>query len=471
LERGRDGIERLTRMTLMTFLPTIVEFVFVLIVCLIEFDWRYAAAIVVMVSFYLLFTFWVTEWRMSIRRKMNESDTDANTKAIDSLLNYETVKYFGSEAHEARRYDRSLDTYVRASIDTYTSMAVLNSGQGIIFTAGLTVCLVMAAMDVVAGHNTVGHFVMVNLIFLQLFVPLNFMGTMYREIKQSLLDIEYMLEILAQNPEIEDKPGAQPLQISGGTIRFENVSFHYDPDRPILRGLSFDVPAGQMIAIVGPSGAGKSTISRILMRFYDISGGLVTIDGQDIRDITQASLRAAMGVVPQDTVLFNDDIRYNIQYGRADATPEQVEEAARLAQIDEFIKALPEGYDTMVGERGLTLSGGQRQRIAIARAMVLKPRLVVLDEPTSALDRSVQAQIVDLLRELQTRHRLAYLFISHDLKVVRALSDQLIVMRAGKVVEQGDAKTLFENPGAPYTRALMAAAFDLEARYDDSIKQ
>ncbi|MGE3710369.1 MAG: ABC transporter ATP-binding protein/permease, partial [Hyphomicrobiaceae bacterium] len=327
LERGREGIERLTRMTLMTFLPTIVEFLLVVGVCLIEFDWRYVVTIGVMVALYLWFTFWATEWRMSIRRTMNESDTDANTKAVDSLLNYETVKYFGAEARETARYDRSLVVYEQAGIGTYTSLSLLNTGQGVIFTLGLTTCLVMSAIDVVGGSNSVGHFAMVNLIFLQLFVPLNFMGTMYREIKQSLLDIEHMMDILDQNPEVEDRPGARPLEISGATIRFENVSFRYEADRPILRDLSFEVPAGRMVAIVGPSGAGKSTISRILMRFYDISGGRVTIDGQDIRYVTQRSLRETIGVVPQDTVLFNDNIRYNIQYGRADANPEEVEAA------------------------------------------------------------------------------------------------------------------------------------------------
>ena len=444
LERGRDGIERLTRMTLMTFLPTIVEFVLIVGVCLIEFDWRYAATIVVMVVFYLWFTFWVTEWRMSIRRTMNESDTDANTKAIDSLLNYETVKYFGSEARESTRYDKSLAVYERASIQTYTSMTVLNTGQGIIFTIGLTVCLVMSAMDVVAGRNTVGHFAMVNLIFLQLFVPLNFMGMMYREIKQSLLDIEYMLDILEQNPEVGDKPGAKPLEVAGGTIRFEDVSFRYEQERPILRGLSFEVPAGQMVAIVGPSGAGKSTISRILMRFYDISGGRVTIDEQDVRDVTQASLRAAMGVVPQDTVLFNDDIRYNIRYGRPDASEEEVEEAARLAQIDEFIKALPEGYETMVGERGLKLSGGEKQRVAIARTILKSPPILILDEATSALDSHTEKEIQDALDRVSKNR--TTLVIAHRLSTI-VHADNILVLQDGQLVEQGKHAELMAHDG------------------------
>jgi ATP-binding cassette subfamily B protein len=431
-------------MTLMTFLPTIVEFALVMVVCLIEFDWRYVLTIAVMVVLYLWFTFWVTEWRMSIRRTMNESDTEANTKAIDSLLNYETVKYFGAEAREATRYDKSLAVYERASIQTYTSMAVLNTGQGVIFTLGLTVCLVMSAMGVMAGTNTVGHFAMVNLIFLQLFIPLNFMGTMYREIKQSLLDIETMMDILEQNPEIADKPGATPLTVAGGTIRFESVAFRYEQDRPILNGLSFEVPAGKMVAIVGPSGAGKSTISRILMRFYDISGGCVTIDGQDIRDVTQTSLRAAMGVVPQDTVLFNDNIRYNIQYGRADATAAEVEEAARLAQIDGFIRQMPEGYDTMVGERGLKLSGGEKQRVAIARTILKAPPILILDEATSALDSHTEKEIQDALDRVSKDR--TTLVIAHRLSTI-VHADNILVLEKGQLVEQGKHAELMARNG------------------------
>ena len=444
LERGRDGIEQLTRMTLMTFLPTIVELVLVLTVCAIEFDWRYIVAILTMIGFYLWFTFWATEWRMSIRKTMNESDQEANTKAVDSLLNYETVKYFGAEKREAERYDKSLAVYERASINTYISLAVLNTGQGVLFTAGLTACLAMSALDVIAGKNTVGHFAMVNLIFLQLFIPLNFMGTMYREIKQSLLDIEKMMDILEQNPEVGDKPGATPLKVAGGTIRFEDVAFRYEPDRPILKGLSFEVPAGQMVAIVGPSGAGKSTISRILMRFYDISGGRVTIDGQDIREVTQSSLRGAMGVVPQDTVLFNDNIRYNIQYGRADATREEVEEAARLAQIDGFIKLLPEGYETMVGERGLKLSGGEKQRVAIARTILKAPPILILDEATSALDSHTEKEIQDALDRVSKNR--TTLVIAHRLSTI-VHADNILVLEQGKLVEQGTHAELMSRDG------------------------
>ena len=444
LERGRDGIEQLTRMTLMTFLPTIVELILVLAVCAIEFDWRYIVTIVVMIALYLWFTFWATEWRMKIRRTMNESDTEANTKAVDSLLNYETVKYFGAEKREADRYDKSLVIYEKASINTYISLAVLNTGQGVIFTAGLTACLAMSALDVMAGKNTVGHFAMVNLIFLQLFIPLNFMGTMYREIKQSLLDIEKMMDILEQNPEVADRPGSKPLVVAGGTIRFENVAFRYEAERPILNGLSFEVPAGQMVAIVGPSGAGKSTISRILMRFYDISGGRVTIDGQDIRDVTQVTLRSAMGVVPQDTVLFNDTLRYNIQYGRADATRQEVEEAAKLAQIDGFIKQMPDGYDTMVGERGLKLSGGEKQRVAIARTILKGPPILILDEATSALDSHTEKEIQDALDRVSKNR--TTLVIAHRLSTI-VHADNIIVMEQGKLVEQGRHAELLAKDG------------------------
>src|SRR5581483_2361593 len=324
LERGRTGIENITRMTLMTFVPTIVEFALVLGVLTFEFDWRYAAIVAAMIAVYLWFTVSATDWRIKIRRTMNESDSDANTKAIDSLLNYETVKYFGAEEREARRYDQSVAAYEQASIKSYTSLAVLNTGQAIVFTVALTACMTLAVLDIIAGSKTVGHFVMVNALMLQLFIPLNFMGMVYREIKQSLTDIERMMAVLSAGPEAADRPGAKPLVVGGGTIRFEDVRFFYDPERLILDGLSFEVPAGRMVAIVGPSGAGKSTLSRILLRFYDVAGGRVTIDGQDIRDVTQASLRAAIGVVPQDTVLFNDTILYNIRYGRPDATDEEV---------------------------------------------------------------------------------------------------------------------------------------------------
>jgi ATP-binding cassette, subfamily B, heavy metal transporter len=444
LERGRTGIENITRMTLMTLVPTIVEFALVLLVCAIEFDWRYVATILTMIVLYLWFTVKATDWRVSIRRAMNESDTDANTKAVDSLLNYETVKYFGAEAREAARYDKSMALYERASVKTYTSLAILNTGQAIIFTIALILCMVMAARDVVAGLNTVGHFAMVNMLMLQLFIPLNFMGMVYREIKQGLTDIERMMDVLEQNPEVADRPGAKPLTVEGGTIRFEDVKFRYEPERLILDGLSFEVPAGKMIAIVGPSGAGKSTISRILLRFYDVAGGRVTIDSQDIRDVTQASLRAAMGVVPQDTVLFNDTILYNIRYGRPDATDTEVMDAARLAQIDTFIKTLPDGYDTMVGERGLKLSGGEKQRVAIARTILKGPPILMLDEATSALDSHTEKEIQDALDRISKNR--TTLVIAHRLSTI-VHADMILVLDKGQLVETGTHAELMEKDG------------------------
>jgi len=395
-----------------------------------------------MIVLYLWFTIKATDWRIGIRRTMNESDSDANTKAIDSLLNYETVKYFGAEKREAARYDRSMATYEASSVKSYTSLAILNSGQAVIFTLALTGCMVMAGLDVIAGTKTVGQFVMVNALMLQLFIPLNFMGMMYREIKQSLTDIERMMDVLDVKPEVADRPGAKPIAVTGGNIRFEDVRFHYDPNRTILDGLSFEVPAGKMVAIVGPSGAGKSTISRILLRFYDVAGGRVTIDGQDIRDITQESLRGAMGVVPQDTVLFNDTILYNIRYGRPDASDAEVMEAARLAQIDEFIKRLPEGYETLVGERGLKLSGGEKQRVAIARTILKAPPILILDEATSALDSHTEKEIQDAL-DMVSKNRTT-LVIAHRLSTIVG-ADNILVLDGGRLIEQGTHAELMGN--------------------------
>ncbi|HWB45229.1 MAG TPA: ABC transporter ATP-binding protein/permease [Hyphomicrobiaceae bacterium] len=444
LERGRVGIENITRMTLMTFVPTIVEFAMVLVICATAFDWRYVAVVSAMIVLYLWFTVAATNWRIKIRRTMNESDSDANTKAIDSLLNYETVKYFGAEDWETRRYDASMVRYEDSSIRSYTSLAVLNTGQGIIFVVALTACMVMAGLDVAAGARTVGHFVMVNALLLQLFIPLNFMGMVYREIKQSLTDIERMMDVLARTPEIADRPGAVPLVVKGGTIRFDDVRFCYDPERIILDGLSFEVPAGKMVAIVGPSGAGKSTVSRILLRFYDVAGGSVTIDGQDIRDVTQRSLRAALGVVPQDTVLFNDTILYNIRYGRPDATEAEVRAAARMAQIDSFVSALPEGYATMVGERGLKLSGGEKQRVAIARTLLKGPPILILDEATSALDSHTEKEIQDAL-DLVAKNRTT-LVIAHRLSTIVG-ADNILVLDRGQLVEQGTHGELLARNG------------------------
>jgi ATP-binding cassette subfamily B protein len=444
LERGRDGIEELSRMALLTLIPTIIEFMLVCAVFLLGYDWRYVAVISVMIAAYLWFTIAATNWRIGIRRQMNDSDTDANTKAVDSLLNFETVKYFGAEKRENARYDRSMATYEKASTRSYTSLALLNSGQAVIFTLGLTACMAMSAAEVSAGQKTVGDFVLVNAMLIQLYQPLNFMGMVYREIKQALVDIEKMFDILSTNAEVKDSPDAKPLQVTAGAVRFDNVAFHYVPERPILKGVSFEVPAGRTVAIVGPSGAGKSTISRLLFRFYDISGGSITIDGQDIRKVTQESLRDAIGMVPQDTVLFNDSIRYNIAYGRDGATKEEIEEAARLAQIDRFIAQLPEGYEAQVGERGLKLSGGEKQRVAIARTILKAPPILVLDEATSALDSHTEMEIQEALDSV-SRNRTT-IVIAHRLSTV-INADEIIVLEKGVIAERGTHPVLLEKGG------------------------
>lgn len=444
LERGRSGIEVIVRMVILQLIPTLVEVALMFGVLFWQFDWRYVLVIAVMVAAYMYYTYIATEWRIEIRRKMNDSDTEANTKAIDSLLNYETVKYFGSEAREAARYDRSMERYEEASTRTYTSLAVLNAGQAVIFTAGLTATMVMCAIGVRNGTHTVGDFVLINAMMIQLYVPLNFMGMVYREIKQAIIDIEKMFNVLQRDPEIKDLPGAKPLQVTSGNVRFEDVRFAYDPERPILKGLSFEVPSGKTVAIVGPSGAGKSTISRLLFRLYDVSGGKILIDGQDIKSVTQNSLRAAIGMVPQDTVLFNDTIRYNIRYGRWDASDAEVEEAAGLAQIDTFIKSSPKGYETQVGERGLKLSGGEKQRVAIARTVLKAPPILVLDEATSALDSHTEHEIQGALERVSQNR--TSLVIAHRLSTIVG-ADEIIVLDQGKIAERGTHAQLLASGG------------------------
>src|ERR1700716_3790563 len=444
LERGRLGIEVIVRMVILQLVPTIVEVTLIMAVLLWQFDWRYVLVTMITVIVYMYYTYVATEWRIEIRRKMNDSDTEANTKAIDSLLNYETVKYFSAEQREATRYDRSMERYERASVKTYTSLALLNTGQAIIFTAGLTATMLMCAIGVRSGKNTAGAFVMVNAMMIQLSQPLNFMGMVYREIKQAIIDIEKMFGVLLRNPEIKDSPGAGSLVVTSGHVRFEDGRFSYDPERPILGGLSFEVPAGKTVAIVGPSGAGKSTISRLLFRLYDVARGRILIDGQDIRNVTQSSLRASIGMVPQDTVLFNDTIRYNIRYGRWDASDAEVEQAAQLAQIDGFIRMSPKGYETQVGERGLKLSGGEKQRVAIARTVLKAPPILVLDEATSALDSHTESEIQDALERVSENR--TTLVIAHRLSTIIG-ADEIIVLDQGVIAERGTHQQLLARGG------------------------
>jgi ATP-binding cassette subfamily B protein len=431
-------------MLILQLMPTILEVALLIGVLFWQFDWRYVVVILVTVTAYMVYTYLATEWRIAIRKRMNDSDTEANTKAIDSLLNYETVKYFTAEERESKRYDRSMERYEKASVQTYTSLAVLNAGQAAIFSMGLAAVMVLCARGIQAGTNTVGDFVMVNAMMIQLYQPLNFTGMVYREIKQAVTDIDTMFHILMRDPEIKDKPAATALQVDMGAIHFEDVSFAYEPARPILKGISFAVPAGQTVAIVGQSGAGKSTISRLLFRFYDVTGGRILIDGQDIRDVTQLSLRSTIGMVPQDTVLFNDTLRYNIRYGRWEATDAEVEEAARLAQIDAFIQMSPKGYETEVGERGLKLSGGEKQRVAIARTILKAPPILVLDEATSALDSHTEKEIQDALdRVSQNRTTLV---IAHRLSTI-VNADEIIVLEAGRIAERGTHHQLLARGG------------------------
>ena len=444
IERGTKGIETVVRYTILNSVPTLVEFGFTAGIIWYQFDFSYVIVIALTVWAYIWFTIKASDWRIAIRREMNESDTDANSKAIDSLLNYETVKYFGNARMEATRFDASMGRYEAAAIKTWTSLAWLNFGQTVIFSIGMAACMVLSARAVMAGTQTIGDFVLINALLMQLSIPLNFIGSVYREIRQGLTDIEAMFALLDVEPEVRDRPDAKPLAVTEGAIRFEDVHFSYDPDRPILKGISFEVPANATVAIVGPSGAGKSTMSRLLFRFYDVSGGRILIDGQDIRDVTQESLRAAIGMVPQDTVLFNDTIGYNIRYGRWDAGEADVGRAAEMAQIGAFIEGLPQGYRTPVGERGLKLSGGEKQRVAIARTILKAPPILILDEATSALDTATEQEIQSALDQV-SRGRTT-LVIAHRLSTV-VNADRIIVLKDGRIAEQGTHGELIGRDG------------------------
>ncbi|WP_417475077.1 ABCB family ABC transporter ATP-binding protein/permease [Leisingera sp.] len=444
IERGVKGVEFLLRFMLFSIGPLILELSLVAVILTVLFDARYLAVVAGTIALYVWFTFAVTEWRVKLRREMNQQDTDANQKAIDSLLNYETVKYFVAEEREAARYDSAMKAYAQAALKTAYSLAFLNFGQSVIITAGLIGVMVMAAIGVQQGGLTVGDFVMVNAYMIQITVPLNFLGTVYREIRQSLVDMGEMFDLLGQPADVSDRPGATELKVSGGRVTLDNVRFSYEPDREILKGISLDVEPGQTVAIVGSTGSGKSTIGRLLFRFYDVSGGALCIDGQDVCDVTQKSLHQAIGVVPQDTVLFNDTIRYNIAYGREGATQEEIEQAARDAQIHDFIAALPEGYDTQVGERGLKLSGGEKQRVGIARTLLKNPPILLLDEATSALDSDTEQEIQGALaRAGQGR---TVITIAHRLSTI-ADADRIVVLEQGEIAETGTHQELLARQG------------------------
>ncbi|MDV4166738.1 ABC transporter ATP-binding protein/permease [Rhodovulum sp. FJ3] len=444
IERGVKGVAFLLRFMLFSIGPLALELLLVAVIFYTVFDARYLAVVVLTIWAYVQFTFKVTEWRVRIRRQMNDQDTDANQKAIDSLLNFETVKYFGAEAREARRYDAAMEGYEEAAIKTSYSLAMLNFGQTFLITAGLVAVMVMAAMGVRDGALTVGDFVMVNAYMIQITMPLNFLGTVYREIRQSLVDMGEMFELLEQPAEVNDKPNAPALNVTGGTVELRDVVFGYDDVRPILQGVSLTVPAGKTVALVGPSGSGKSTIGRLLFRFYDVNAGQVLIDGQDVRDVTQDSLHSAIGVVPQDTVLFNDTIYYNIAYGNPEATRAQVEAAARAAKIHDFIASLPDGYETTVGERGLKLSGGEKQRVGIARTLLKNPPILLLDEATSALDSETEASIQTELQAMGQGRTVVS--IAHRLSTI-VDADEIIVLQDGQVAEHGTHADLLRRGG------------------------
>lgn len=459
ISRGTLGIDTVLRFTLFNTVPTVLEIALVAALLGWSFGWMYTAIVLATVILYVGYTYLATEWRINIRRVMNEADTDANTKAVDSLLNFETVKYFGNEDYEAVRYDQSMVHYEKSAIKTWVSLAVLNAGQAFIYSIGLTIVMLMSAYAIARGQATVGDFVLVNAMMIQLYMPLNFIGSSYREIKQGLIDVEGMMALLDVEPDIRDRPDAVPLVVGKGELVFANVSFAYEAERPILRNVSFTVPPGHTVAIVGPSGAGKSTISRLLYRFYDLSSGKITIDGQDIAEVRQSTLRAAIGMVPQDTVLFNDTIRYNIRYGRPDASDAEVENAARLAQIHEFIISLPKGYDSMVGERGLKLSGGEKQRVSIARTILKAPPILVLDEATSALDTFTEQEIQSALRTISKGR--TTLVIAHRLSTVID-ANEIIVLEKGHIVERGSHRALIRKQG------LYAAMWNRQREADEA---
>ena len=444
IERGTKGIESIVRFSILNGLPTVLEFAFMAIVIWYWFDWRYVAVISIMVWAYTWFSVKASDWRIDIRRDMNTNDTEANSKAIDSLLNFETVKYFGNEELEANRFGDSMARYETAATKVWTSLAWLNFGQAVIMGIGMVSCMLLSVYAVQAGEQTLGDFVMINALLMQLFVPLNFIGFIYREIRQGFADLEDMFKLLGVEQEIQDKPNARDMDVREGTIRFNNVSFHYDEDRKILKNISFEVPAGKTVAIVGPSGAGKSTISRLMFRFYDVIEGGIYIDDQDLRDVKQKSLRDSIGMVPQDTVLFNETIAYNIRYGRPGASDEEVEHAAEMAQIGDFIRSLPDGFKTEVGERGLKLSGGEKQRVAIARTLLKAPPILILDEATSALDTQTEREIqaaLDIVSQDRTT-----MVIAHRLSTVVS-ADEILVLQAGEIVERGTHKSLLKKKG------------------------
>ena len=455
IERGTNGINFLMRFMLFNIIPTLLEISLITVILLVNYSVWYAVIIVVAVAIYIVYSVVLTEWRTSIVRQMNEMDNQTNTRAIDSLLNFETVKYFGNEDYEAEQYDKNLTGWEKARARNRLSMAALNSGQAFVIAASITAIMTLAAFDVSTGVMTLGDLVLVNAYMLQLFIPLNFLGFVYREIKRALADIEHMFLLLGKETRIKDKPDAGDLVLNGGEVRFEHVSFGYKEDRQILNEVSFEIPSGKKVAVVGPSGAGKSTIARLLFRFYDVDAGRITINNQDIRDLTQHSLRSAIGVVPQDTVLFNNNIYYNIAYGRPDASREDIEKAAQLAHLDQFIGQLPQGYDTLVGERGLKVSGGEKQRIAIARMLLKNPGIMVFDEATSSLDSGSEQAILEALREVAESN--TTLVIAHRLSTI-VDADHIVVLDQGCVVEQGTHFDLLARQG------VYASLWELQQR-------